>query len=192
MQTDSQLILPQFVMDQMPFVAQVIFFGALLSAIKGCASATLLAPSVSFSENILRPLLPPLNDRQLLRLMQAVTFVFCCAVLAYALHSDASIFAMVESAYQVTLVTAFVPLAFGVYWRRASNQGALCAIGAGLLVWQGMIWLGPEDPLLAPQFAGFLASLAGMLIGSLLPQYLPHNHQVHDQLHRGEHGHSAL
>ncbi len=99
---------------------------------------------------------------------------------------------MVESAYQVTLVTAFVPLAFGVYWRRASNQGALCAIGAGLTVWIGLSLFGPADPLLAPQFAGFLASLAGMIIGSLLPQYLPHNHAVHDQLHRGEHAHEAL
>lgn len=192
MQTDSQLILPQFVMDNMPFLAQVIFFGALLSAIKGCASATLLAPSVSFAENILRPMLPPLTDKQLLRLMQGVTLVFTCCVLAYALHSDASIFTMVENAYQVTLVTAFVPLAFGVYWRRATNQGAVTAILAGLSVWIGLHLFGPADPLLAPQFAGFLASLAGMLAGSLLPQYLAHDHQVHDQLHRGEHADHSL
>ena len=35
-------ILPTLVLEHMPFVAQVIFFGALLSAIKSCASATLL------------------------------------------------------------------------------------------------------------------------------------------------------
>jgi Na+/proline symporter len=29
----------------MPLVMQVLFFGALLSAIKSCASATLLAPA---------------------------------------------------------------------------------------------------------------------------------------------------
>lgn len=43
--TDSQLILPKLVLEHAPLVAQVMFFGALLSAIKSCASATLLAPS---------------------------------------------------------------------------------------------------------------------------------------------------
>lgn len=192
MENDSQLILPQFVMTHMPFVAQVLFFGALLSAIKGCASATLLAPSVSFSENILKPMLPPMTDKQFLKMMRMVTLVFTCLVMAYALNTEATIFGMVESAYQVTLVTAFVPLAFGVYWRKATNQGALASIFAGFLVWQGVMWLGPEDPFIPAQFAGLLASLAGMIIGSLLPQYFEHDHEVHDQLHRGEHAHEAL
>ncbi|QJR16791.1 sodium:solute symporter family protein [Usitatibacter palustris] len=52
---DPQLVLPNLIMSPLvPIFAQIMFFGALLSAIKSCASATLLAPSVSFSENILR------------------------------------------------------------------------------------------------------------------------------------------
>lgn len=192
MATDSQLILPQFVMTHMPLLAQVLFFGALLSAIKGCASATLLAPSVSFTENILKPMLPPITDRQFLQLMRLVTVIFTALVMAYALNTEASIFGMVESAYQVTLVTAFVPLAFGVYWKKATNQGALTSIVAGFLVWQAVMWLGPADPFIPAQFAGLLASLAGMIIGSLMPQYLEHDHQVHEQLHRGEHAHDSL
>ena len=57
MESDSQLILPSLILDKAPLFAQVMFFGALLSAIKSCASATLLAPSVSFTENILRPMM---------------------------------------------------------------------------------------------------------------------------------------
>ena len=192
MKSDSQMILPQLVLQHMPFLAQVLFFGALLSAIKGCASATLLAPSVSFSENILKPMLPKLTDKQLLLMMRMVTLVFTGFVMIYALNTEATIFGMVESAYQVTLVSAFVPLAFGVYWRRATNQGALVSIAAGVSVWLGTIFLGPEDPFIPAQFAGLLASLAGMIIGSLVPQYAPHNHAIHDELHRGEHAHEAL
>jgi Na+/proline symporter len=55
---DSQLILPTLIMNKVPMLAQVMFFGALLSAIKSCASATLLAPSVTFTENILKPFFP--------------------------------------------------------------------------------------------------------------------------------------
>ena len=192
MAEDSQLILPQFVMQHMPFIAQVLFFGALLSAIKGCASATLLAPSVSFAENILKPMLPPMTDKQTLLTMRIVTLVFTCFVIVYALNTEATIFGMVESAYQITLVSAFIPLAFGVYWRRATNQGALLSIFAGVAVWQGVIWLGPEDPLVPAQFAGLIASFFGMLIGSLMPQYIEHNHDIHDQLHRGEHAHESF
>lgn len=192
MAEDSQLILPQFVMQHMPFIAQVLFFGALLSAIKGCASATLLAPSVSFAENILKPMLPPMTDKQTLLTMRIVTLVFTCFVMVYALNTEATIFGMVESAYQITLVSAFIPLAFGVYWRRATNQGALLSIFAGVAVWQGVIWLGPEDPFIPAQFAGLIASFFGMIIGSLMPQFAEHNHDIHDQLHRGEHAHESL
>ncbi|MCB1893079.1 MAG: sodium:solute symporter, partial [Rhodocyclaceae bacterium] len=78
---------------------------------------------------------------------------------------------MVENAYKITLVAAFVPLAAGIYWRRASNQGAILAALAGLSVWIGCELLAPESDF-PPQFAGFLASLAGMLAGSLLPQWI--------------------
>nr|MBP7329510.1 sodium:solute symporter family protein [Alicycliphilus sp.] len=40
LQEDPQKVLPTLVMTRMPLVMQVLFFGALLSAIKSCASAT--------------------------------------------------------------------------------------------------------------------------------------------------------
>ncbi len=46
--TDSQLVLPTLILQHTPVFAQVIFFGALLSAIMSCSSATLLAPSGLF------------------------------------------------------------------------------------------------------------------------------------------------
>ena len=49
---DPQKVLPTLVLGNMPVLLQVLFFGALLSAIMSTASATLLAPSVTFVENI--------------------------------------------------------------------------------------------------------------------------------------------
>jgi Na+/proline symporter len=123
---DPQMILPTFVLQHAPLVAQILFFGALLSAIKSCASATLLAPSVTFTENIIKPMLTKralgekIADHTLLSYMRIVTLVFTLIVTLYAIYSDASIFKMVENAYQITLVMAFVPLACGVYWKRAT------------------------------------------------------------------------
>ena len=200
--TDPQMILPTLVMQHAPLFAQVMFFGALLSAIKSCASATLLAPSVTFSENILKPMLGHrLSDRRMLHLMRGVTVVFTILVTMYAINSKASIFKMVENAYQVTLVMAFVPLVAGVYWKRSNTQGALASIFCGLSVWLAILFFGPENPFMPAHFAGMFASIFGMIAGSLLPsvvgKQLPeepehaalHHHAASHTGHLAEHPH---
>jgi SSS family solute:Na+ symporter len=175
--TDSQMILPTLIMTHMPLFAQVMFFGALLSAIKSCASATLLAPSVTFAENIMKPFFPNQTDKQFLLMMRIVVLIFTVIVTLFAMNTEASIYKMVENAYKVTLVAAFVPLAFGLYWKRATQQGALLSIILGLSSWILLEINAPEE-FWPPQLVGVLMSLAGMLLGSLLPQIRPHRPQA--------------
>ena len=167
--SDAQMILPKLIMGHAPMFAQIMFFGALLSAIKSCASATLLAPSVTFAENIVRGLFKHLTDRALLKIMRITVLVFTVIVTFFAMNSQLSIFKMVESAYKVTLVAAFVPLAFGIYWPRANSLGGLLAVLGGLVTWIGCELLLP-DAILPPQLAGLVASVAGMLLGGLVPR----------------------
>ncbi|MDX3906872.1 MAG: sodium:solute symporter family protein [Pigmentiphaga sp.] len=168
MQDDPQKILPAFILERMPTLAQVFFFGALLSAIMSTASATLLAPSTTFAENILRHWLPGMSDKTFLRAMRLSVLVFGACVLAFALGSSSSIYEMVAGAYTVTLVGAFVPLLMGLYWRRATTQGALLSSVAGVAAWLLVRAFAGED--FPPQLAGLLAGFAGMWAGSLLPQ----------------------
>ena len=168
---DHQRILPALIIGHMPLAAQILFFGALLSAVMSTASATLLAPSVTFTENVLKRFLRrELDDREFLRTMRIVVAAFAVGVTAFALNSGSTIYEMVVGAYKVTLVAAFVPLAAGLYWRRATTQGALAAIVAGLVTWIALEIVAPEG-LFPPQLAGLLASIAGMLLGSLAPQW---------------------
>ena len=182
MQEDPQKVLPTLVMEHMPFAMQVLFFGALLSAIKSCASATLLAPSVTFTENIWRQFFPHQGDKQALRAMRVTVLVFSALVLAYAIAMQgSSIYEMVSGAYQVTLVGAFIPLVFGLYWRRATTQGAIFSIVLGLLAWL-LFMATPAGTDFPAQLAGVLASLVGMLVGSLGPQALANKHGGHHAL----------
>ena len=167
---DSQKVLPTLVLQHTPVVAQAIFFGAVLSAIMSCSSATLLAPSVSFAENIVRGYIPHLGDKGFLRVMRICLVVFGVCVLLYALNSERSIFGMVESAYKITLAGAFVPLMFGAFWRKATSQGALAAIIGGISSWVLIEVLIGEASLVPPQLIGLGVSIAGMIIGSLIPQ----------------------
>ena len=179
---DPQKVLPTLVMTQMPFVMQVLFFGALLSAIKSCASATLLAPSVTFTENIWRQFFPHQGDKQSLLAMRVTVLVFSALVLLYAIQMQgSSIYEMVSGAYQVTLVGAFIPLLFGLYWAKATTQGAILAIAFGLSTWL-LLLMTPAGEEFPAQLAGVLASLAGMLVGSLAPQVMKNKHGAHHVL----------
>ena len=182
MADDPQKVLPTLVMTQMPFVMQVLFFGALLSAIKSCASATLLAPSVTFTENIWRQFHPHQTDQQELRSMRVTVLVFSLLVLGYAIRMQGtSIYEMVSGAYQVPLVGVFVPLTFGLYWKRATTQGAIFALSFGLLTW--VLFLAtPAGDEFPAQLAGVLASLTGMVLGSLGPQGIRNAHAGHHKL----------
>ena len=86
---------------------------------------------------------------------------------------------MVENAYLVTLCGAFVPLAFGVYWKKATNTGALLSIACGVITWSVLEYLNvrmaaqDEAMLVPPQLAGLFMAIFGMIAGSLLPQINP-------------------
>jgi SSS family transporter len=170
LQKDSQLVLPTLILQHTPVFAQVVFFGALLSAIMSCSSATLLAPSVAFSENIIRGAFPRLDDRAFLWTMRVTLWCFAAIVLTFALHTEATIFKMVENAYKVTLVSAFFPLFLGLYWKRASTQGALFGIVGGLSTWLALEFFGGSmNEVWPPQLVGFLAAGTAMVAGSLAP-----------------------
>jgi Na+/proline symporter len=188
LQQDSQLVLPTLILEHTPVFAQVIFFGALLSAIMSCSSATLLAPSVAFTENILKHfVLKHMSDRQFLRAMRITLWCFGGVVLVVALNAELSIFKMVESAYKITLVAAFTPLAFGLYWKRANTQGALVAMVMGLATWI-LCEVFKPSAVWPPQLVGLLVSMLGMVVGSLLPNFIG----KHAEPHRKPNHHIAV
>lgn len=168
----AEHILPSLVVDHLPIYAQVVFYGALLSVIMSTASGTLLAPSVTISENILKGIVGPQTDEQFLRMIRIVVVLFTIGVTLYALWAvgkETGIHQMVENAYKVTLVMAFTPLVAGIYWKHANGQGAVMAIILGLLTWIPLEIFAPEGDI-PPQFAGFIMSIIGMVLGSLMPK----------------------
>ncbi|AVP58607.1 sodium:solute symporter family protein [Pulveribacter suum] len=178
LEDDPQKVLPTLVMERMPVLMQVLFFGALLSAIKSCASATLLAPAVTFTENIWRQFRPTyISDDENLRIMRISVFVFAVCVLIYSIKMEGTpIFELVSGAYQVPLVGAFVPLVFGLYWKRANTQGALCAVVLGIGTWVLFMVTPALGDAFPQQLAGVLAALGGMVGGSLAPQFVRNAH----------------
>lgn len=177
-QREIQRILPDLMLMQMPLWAQVLFFGALLSAILSTAAGALLAPAAIFTENVIRPFAGRMTDRQFLTLVRVVLVVFTLAVLLFALNSRATMYEMVQNAYKVTLVSCFVPLVAGLYWKRANVPGAVLAVALGLITWI-TAELTAADATLPPQLAGLFASAFGMVAGTLLSKAPSFHHAVY-------------
>ena len=168
---DGQSILIDYVLHQTPVYLQVLFFGALISAIMSTASGTLLAPSALLAENILKDLLK-LTDKGIVLTSRISVFVFGFIVYFYSyfnVSAGVTIIEIIKNAYLVTLCGAFVPLTFGVYWKKATNFGAITSIILGVGTWLILHIL--DKYYIPPQLLGLLMSIIGMIVGSLAPKY---------------------
>src|SRR3954467_3826072 len=132
---EMQRILPAFILEHTPLWIKVLFFGALLSAILSTASGAIIAPTSLCTENIIRPRFPHMSDRQFLLSLRLVLVSFTLAALVFALNSKQTMYDMVQNAYTGTLVAALVPLAAGIFWKRANNTGAILSSLFGLVSW---------------------------------------------------------
>jgi Na+/proline symporter len=193
-QEDTQKILPTLVMERMPVWLQVLFFGALLSAIMSTASATLLAPSTTFVENILKNFVT-LPDQRELRAMRLTVFVFTLCVLGYSIIMEGTpIYELVAMAYQFPVVGAFWPLVCGLYWQRSTTQGAIWSIVLGMSGW-AILAATPLGEVFPSVLGGFLLAALGMVAGSLLPTQGNAAHRARTATHgphsHAGHGHSA-
>jgi solute:Na+ symporter, SSS family len=163
-----QRILPDLILNRTPLWAQVLFFGALLSAILSTASGALIAPTALFTENVIRPFAPRLGDKQFLLLLRVVLVAFTLAATLFAINSKSTMYEMVQNAYKVTLVSCIVPLAAGIYWKRATPAAAMISVVMGLVSW-GIAELVAADATVPPQLVGLAFSALGMALGSLVP-----------------------
>ncbi|HEY1289068.1 MAG TPA: sodium:solute symporter family protein [Burkholderiales bacterium] len=166
---EMQSILPSFILRHTPLWVQVLFFGALLSAILSTASGAIIAPTSLVTENVIRPLERHMSDRRFLVTLRVVLVAFTAAALIFALLSKKTMYDMIQNAYSVTLVAAFVPLAAGIFWKRANNAGAMVSALSGFAGWLAVEWF-VNDPAVPSPLVGLAFSLLGMVLGSLVPR----------------------
>jgi Na+/proline symporter len=169
---EMQQILPRLILERTPMWAQVLFFGALLSAILSTASGAIIAPTALCTENLIRPFYPRMSDRQFLMTLRITLVSFTLAALLFALNSKKTMYDMIQNAYTVTLVAAFIPLAAGIFWKRANNAGAILSAVLGLMSW-GAAEMFAADATVPPPLVGLGFSLFGMVLGSLLLREQP-------------------
>ncbi len=162
---DPQLALPNMVMAHTGLVVQVLFFGSLLSAIMSTTSSAILAPAAILAENLIRPISgKKYNDQQMLSLTRISVLIFAVVATVMACLRR-NIYELVGESSVLSLVSLFVPLIFGLYWKKASSTGAVLSIVCGAITWFVLINMELSIPALVPST---IVSVAGMIIGSLV------------------------
>lgn len=162
---DTQLALPNMVLQHTTLPIQILFFGSLLSAIMSTTSSAILAPASILSENMIKPLVKDgYSDKRLLLITRIGVLIF--SVLATVMASMRSnIYELVGESSILSLVSLFAPLVFGLYWRRSSSGGALLSMVLGMVTWIIFEFYETSWPSLVP---ATLVSVVAMVAGSLI------------------------
>lgn len=162
---DTQLALPNMVLQHMSMPIQILFFGSLLSAIMSTTSAAILAPAAIVSENFIKSIMKTrMADKDFLMVTRLCILLFSGAATVMATMRS-NIYELVGESSILSLVSLFAPLVFGLYWRRSSSAGALMSMVFGIITWIIFESLQTEWPSLVP---ATLVSIAAMVAGSLL------------------------
>jgi Na+/proline symporter len=141
-----------------PVWIQIVFFGALVSAILSTASGAILAPSTVLAENILRPVF---HQTDLLKIMR-YSVVGIAGVSILLAFINQSIFELVGLASSFGLVSLFLPFTFTLFIKQTNSHSVILGMLLGLLGWGIAEFLQPEVPAI---FYGLLFSLIGLMIG---------------------------
>jgi SSS family transporter len=173
---NKQLLLPEMVLRHSGLHVQILFFGALISAIMSTTSSGLLAPSAIVSENLIRPYFgEKLKDKHFLWILRIniVTIAIIATVMA---QWKSNIYELVAGASILMLVSLFVPLVAGLYWKKASEMGALMSIVFGMIAYMG---LSSIDLPIYPHIPALFVSAVMMVLGSVI---FPKNKKIHATL----------
>jgi SSS family transporter len=173
---NKQLLLPTMVLRHSGIHVQILFFGALISAIMSTTSSGLLAPSAIISENLIRPYFgSKLKDKHFLWILR-INIILVAIIATSLAQWKTNIYELVAGASILLLVSLFVPLVAGLYWKRASEMGALMSIVFGMIAYLALQTV--ELPIYA-HVPALGVSAIFMVLGSLI---FPKQKQRHDPI----------
>ena len=161
---NSQDIIPSLVNVMTSLPVQILFYGAMISAILSTSSGAMLAPATVIGENLIKPYVTNLSDKRLL-LYTRLSVILVAAISCYFAFDDSDIVGLVAASLSLILVCLFAPFTFGLFWKKASITGAWVAIIIGGSTW---FFCYIYNTRIDPTIYGFVISCLSMIIGSIL------------------------
>ncbi|MBY0424994.1 MAG: sodium:solute symporter family protein, partial [Cytophagales bacterium] len=159
---DAQFVLPMAIVNNTSLPIQVIFFGALVSAIMSTCSGAMLAPATVLAENIFKPWYgKPLTDKGMLLALRLSVLVIGLFSVGMA-YLNSNIYELVAESSAVSLVTLFVPMIMGLFTSSSSKMAPVLSMVFGICFWT-WAFVGQTD--FPPVLIGLAASFLGWGLG---------------------------
>ena len=154
-------ILPELGLKYLHPVLMALFVGALLSAIMSSADSGLLAPASVFGENILKRLKPSVSPSQQLASIRWAVIVTGAIALVVALYFQ-RVYDLMVNSWSVLMVSLFVPLTAGLYWKRTNGPAAVASLVVGVVSW--LVLVAYQDTYPADLMATALAAVTLVVV----------------------------
>jgi SSS family transporter len=161
---EGQNLIPEIVSRYSSEPLKILFFGALISAILSTSSGAMLATATIIGENIIKPRLKHITDKQLLlytRLSVIVVTIFAAAMAM----SSSNIHELVIMSSVFIMICLFAPFTFGLFWKKASVFGAWLSLISGAVSFVICTVLETE---IAPFMLATALSVLSMIVFSYL------------------------
>lgn len=158
-----------------------IVFAAVAAAIMSTASGTLLASSTLIAKDILKDhFFANITDRQFLLLSRVTTLVIGIIAIIVALWIQELLVA-IDVAYALLAGAIFIPILFGLFWKRATAKAAFWSILISSLVVLGSLaveGLSSSNPILY----GIVANMIVMIILSLTDRTNKKDKEINEEM----------
>jgi SSS family transporter len=144
--------------------AAVLFVLAVMSAVLSTIDSAILSPSSVLAQNLLAPYVKRMDVLTLNR-WAVVGITLASIVTAYL---GESAYSLLESAYELGLVSLLVPLLAGLWWKRGDERAALASMVVGTTLWLLHFALGWEHflaPILADAALPLPVALSCAVVG---------------------------
>lgn len=168
MAKDQRMIIPNMVIEHTSTFMQILFFGALISAVLSTTSGAILAPASVIGENLVKPLFPRITDQQLLLTIR-VSVVLVTFSSIWMATARQNIFELVGESSAFSLVSLFVPLTVGLYWKKANALGCIASMTLGFGTWFVCNFV--YETIIPASLVGLLVSFIAIFVGSYIPIY---------------------
>ncbi len=171
----SDHLVPRLITQHMtPLEAGVTLIGPL-AATMSTVSSLLISASSAVVKDLLLAVRPGLEERRgtLILFSRGVTVLLGVVAMLFALHPTELIAWINLGAFGGLELAFLLPLAGGLYWRRATASGALLSVAGGIAFY---VWLLVTKPPLAGFHAivpAFAVTATLFIVGSLLTRQAP-------------------
>jgi len=172
---NRELALPTLMVHQMPFWLGALALAAVFSAELSAADAVLAMLSTSFARDLVQGYWrPELDPTELLRVTRIVSIAAGLLGVLLALGLP-NVVSALQIFYGLLTVALFVPLVFGLYWKRPTSPAALTAIVAGVTSTSCLqaFGSGAGFGILSPVACGTLAAAVTMTLMAFWQNHAP-------------------